>query len=110
MKKFVISLLIYFLQIPFVNCHPHQQVRYQKDKIEYSSRKSAPAIFQEFARAIQDSIAKNDIPGLSIAVVDRDSMLWAEAFGVLCKQSSDSVTTETIFSLQSISKAVTEKK
>ncbi|MCI0493486.1 beta-lactamase family protein [candidate division KSB1 bacterium] len=107
MKKFLIALLICLLQLSFANPHPQEQATSQNERMQYSHSNNVPEIFQEFARAIQDSIAKNDIPGFSIAVVDRNSILWADAFGVLSKQKSDSVTIESVFSLQSISKAVT---
>ena len=107
MKKSLIALLICLLQLSFANFHPHEQASSQNERLEYSYSNSVAEIFQKFAQAIQDSIVKNDMPGFSIAVVDRNSILWADAFGVLSKQKSDSVTIESNFSLQSISKAVT---
>jgi CubicO group peptidase (beta-lactamase class C family) len=47
------------------------------------------------------------IPGLAVAVVDDTGVVWAEGFGVTDGAGSDRVTPDTIFSVQSMSKAFT---
>ena len=46
------------------------------------------------------------VPGVSIAVLDSGRIVWARGFGVKEAGRSDSVTTETLFQAQSISKPV----
>ncbi|MHC4437015.1 MAG: serine hydrolase domain-containing protein, partial [Planctomycetota bacterium] len=49
---------------------------------------------------------RHKIPGLSIAVVDRDGILWSAGFGRTGK-GKQPVTPETLFSIQSMSKTFT---
>lgn len=49
----------------------------------------------------------NKIPGLSVAVVDRDGILWTAGFGYTDFDRRTPVTPDTIFSIQSITKALT---
>ena len=65
------------------------------------------SLIRNFSDTISYLINKNDIPGLSISITDGNSILWADAFGVKKKDGGDSLNIETIFSLQSVSKAVT---
>ncbi len=44
------------------------------------------------------------IPGLSIALVKDADLFWAQGFGVKSTLSGEAVTTETVFSAQSLSK------
>jgi CubicO group peptidase (beta-lactamase class C family) len=46
------------------------------------------------------------VPGVSIAVIAGGKIAWARGFGVKTAATSDSVTVETLFQAQSISKAV----
>ncbi|MBL7189360.1 MAG: beta-lactamase family protein [Phycisphaerae bacterium] len=50
---------------------------------------------------------KHKIPGLSVAVVDCNGILWAAGFGYTDKDKEIPVTLETIFSIQSMSKTFT---
>ena len=59
-----------------------------------------------YREQIPKLMAGQDVPGLSIVVVDRDRVLWAEGFGNRDDQR-DPVTPDTIFSLQSMSKLFT---
>ncbi len=63
--------------------------------------------FREFSRSITKVMSDNDIPGLSVAVVDRHSILWSDTFGVLSAKHQEKANFNTVFSLQSISKTVT---
>ena len=46
------------------------------------------------------------VPSVSIAVIDAGRTVWARGFGVMEAGSSDTVTSETLFQAQSISKSV----
>jgi CubicO group peptidase (beta-lactamase class C family) len=52
-------------------------------------------------------MAEQGIPGLAIAVVDRDRTLWVEGFGHVDEPGSAPVNADTIFSVQSMSKLFT---
>jgi CubicO group peptidase (beta-lactamase class C family) len=47
------------------------------------------------------------IPGLSVAVFDKNGIVWAKAYGVKQAGGSDPVTLDTLFQAASISKPVT---
>ena len=57
--------------------------------------------------AITDQMIASHVPGISIAVVDGDRIVWTRALGVKEAGSSAPVTDTTLFEAQSISKAVT---
>ena len=52
-------------------------------------------------------MAEQGIPGLAVALVDRDRALWVEGFGHVDGRGSAPVTADTIFSVQSMSKLFT---
>ena len=52
-------------------------------------------------------MAEQKVPGLALVLVDGDEVLWSEGFGRLERGGDIPVTTETIFSVQSISKVFT---
>src|SRR2546426_8084101 len=61
--------------------------------------------------ALQGQIPKAmdqaNIPGLAIALVDGDRLVWAQGFGFTDRTKTARVTQNTLFSLQSISKTYT---
>jgi CubicO group peptidase (beta-lactamase class C family) len=65
------------------------------------------AVFNDYAQTIPKMMAKHEIPGLSIAVVDRNGILWTAGFGYTDYDQKKPVTPETIFSIQSMSKTFT---
>lgn len=64
-------------------------------------------LIKEISDTINVLMKKHDIPGLSIGIVNKDTILLTKAFGVKKKNNVDSINVETIFSLQSVSKAIT---
>jgi CubicO group peptidase (beta-lactamase class C family) len=50
---------------------------------------------------------EQNVPGLSVAVVDDQGIVWTEGFGVTERHGSQPVTADTAFSIQSISKTFT---
>jgi CubicO group peptidase (beta-lactamase class C family) len=63
-------------------------------------------VFERFRETIPGRMKEHKIPGLSIAVVDREGVLWAAGFGKTGK-GSQAVTPQTLFSIQSMSKTFT---
>jgi CubicO group peptidase (beta-lactamase class C family) len=63
-------------------------------------------IFDAYRESIPATMRDHKIPGLSVAVVDRDGILWTAGFGQTGK-GSQPVTPDTVFSIQSMSKTFT---
>ncbi len=63
-------------------------------------------VFDQYREAMPARMKQRKIPGLAIAVVDREGMLWAAGFGRTGK-GNQAVTPETLFSIQSMSKTFT---
>ncbi len=55
---------------------------------------------------ILDRMKHYGVPGLSIAVIDKDKVLWAKGYGVMDVESKEPVTEKTLFVAGSISKPV----
>jgi CubicO group peptidase (beta-lactamase class C family) len=56
---------------------------------------------------IAERMAANNVPGVSIAIIDGGRIVWAGGFGFEEAGTRESVTPSTLFEAQSISKAVT---
>ena len=54
--------------------------------------------------AIQNALSDSDTPSISVALVERDRIVWAEAFGVINKATNTMASTETLFCIGSCSK------
>lgn len=63
-------------------------------------------VFERYRESIPARMKQCKIPGLAIAVVDREKVLWSAGFGQTGK-GNQAVTPETLFSIQSMSKTFT---
>jgi CubicO group peptidase (beta-lactamase class C family) len=63
-------------------------------------------VFDKVAESIPQRMRRNKIPGLSLAVVDREGVLWSAGYG-RTGRGKQPVTPETLFSIQSMSKTFT---
>ena len=68
---------------------------------------AAATVIARYRARIPELMAEQGIPGLAVALVDRDQALWVEGFGHLDRGGSAPVTADTIFSVQSMSKLFT---
>lgn len=68
---------------------------------------ASAAVIAEYQASIPQLMADQDVPGLAVVVVDGDHVVWAEGFGRLERDGSAPVTTDTVFSVQSMSKPFT---
>jgi CubicO group peptidase (beta-lactamase class C family) len=103
--KTIISFVPVFLILTVVGCTPSTKLQrefYKPTGISPACRK----VFNKYSESIPDRMKKHKIPGLSIAVVDRDDILWSAGFGRTGK-GNQPVTPETLFSIQSMSKSFT---
>ena len=67
------------------------------------------SVFDKYHQYFPEVMVKDKIPGLSIALVDRDGILWTAGFGYTDYNRKTPVTTDTIFAICSMSKRVCEK-
>jgi CubicO group peptidase (beta-lactamase class C family) len=65
------------------------------------------AVIARYQARIPQLMAQKHIPGLSLAVVDGDHVVWQEAFGYTDDDGHTPVTVDTIFSAESMSKVFT---
>jgi CubicO group peptidase (beta-lactamase class C family) len=68
---------------------------------------AAAAVVARYRARIPELMAEQGIPGLAVALVDRNRALWVEGFGRLDRHGSAPVNADTIFSVQSMSKLFT---
>ena len=64
-------------------------------------------IIEKYRQLIPQLMAEQKVPGLAIAVVDDAHVLWAEGFGFTDDDHKVAVNSDTVFSVQSISKNFT---
>jgi CubicO group peptidase (beta-lactamase class C family) len=67
----------------------------------------AAEVVAEYRTRIPELMAQEDIPGLAVALVDGDRVVWQEGFGHTDRSGDTPVTVDTIFSVQSMSKTFT---
>jgi CubicO group peptidase (beta-lactamase class C family) len=64
-------------------------------------------IIAKLKEQLPQQMAQQNVPGLAIALVDGETLVWADGFGFTDRANQTKVTAETLFSLQSISKTFT---
>ncbi|MFC1792918.1 serine hydrolase domain-containing protein, partial [Planctomycetota bacterium] len=64
-------------------------------------------VFDKYRQLFPEVMVKDKIPGLSIAYVDRDGILWAAGFGYTDYNRKTPVTTDTLFDINSMAKTIT---
>jgi len=65
------------------------------------------SFFDKYRQLYPEMMAKDKIPGISVALVDRDGILWAAGFGYTDYNRKTPVTRDTIFAIASMSKPIT---
>ena len=63
--------------------------------------------FESLSNEIKKIVKQTKAVGVSVALIDNYQVVWAKGFGVTELNTSDSVTTETVFQVASITKSVT---
>lgn len=71
-----------------------------------SNSKYTP-IIEECRAMISEVMDREKIPGLAIALIEDNKIVWTEGFGYTDLDNGSRVTPETIFSIQSASKTIT---
>lgn len=67
---------------------------------------SYEATIADARTAIRKAMADTNTPSLSVALIDKDRVIWAEAFGVIDKTSGRTPTTDTLYCIGSCSKMI----
>src|SRR6266513_3460814 len=90
------TALLAFLQLPFAA---------PAEKSHVASEQVNQAV-QELEKLAQKKIQENAVPGLAIAVVFQDKVVYAKGFGVRDVNTKASVDADTVFQLASLSKSI----
>lgn len=69
-----------------------------------ASSASYEATIADVRSAITQALTNTDTPAISVALIDRERVIWAEAFGVIDRESKAAPTTDTLFCIGSCSK------
>jgi CubicO group peptidase (beta-lactamase class C family) len=67
----------------------------------------APGVISIYRERIPELMAEQGVPGLAVAMVDSERILWVQGFGHVDGPDSAPVNADTIFSVQSMSKLFT---
>ena len=76
-----------------------------QEKSHVTSEQVTHAI-QEIEKLAQKQIQENTLPGLAIAVVFQDKMVYAKGFGVRDTNTKQLIDADTVFQLASVSKSI----
>lgn len=74
---------------------------------EVVTREKVAAALPRLKELAQQAVAKGQVPGLAIAVVFQDEVVFLEGFGVREAGKPDTVQPDTVFQLASVSKPLT---
>ncbi len=104
-RKTIVALIFVLLTFTVTGCTPSAELQREfRRPVGISS--AHRSLFDRHRESIPKKMNEHNIPGLSIAVVDRGGILWAAGFGGTGK-GNQPVTPETLFSIQSMSKTFT---
>src|SRR2546423_6777021 len=90
------TALLAFLQLPFAA---------PAEKSQVASEQVTRAV-QVLEKLVQQKIQENAVPGLAIAVVFQDKVVYAKGFGVRDVNTKSPVDADTVFQLASVSKPI----
>jgi len=94
LKKIALILCI-------LNCAIISTIAQNSESIRYK------LLIDEYKELIKSEMQKNNIAGLSIALVDKDGMIWSEGFGYENLKDSVKATDNTLYCIGSITKLFT---
>jgi CubicO group peptidase (beta-lactamase class C family) len=68
---------------------------------------STGAVIDKYRALIPEEMSKKHIPGMAVAIVDNNQVVWSEGFGYTDWDHRTPVTADTPFSIQSMTKSFT---
>ena len=104
--KYHLILLAWVLSSLCAGCHTIKPTL-QDEYVRPNLNQDWHSVFDEHRKSIAKGMTKDKIPGLSIALVDREGLIWSAGFGYTDYDLKMPVTPDTIFSIQSMSKRLT---
>jgi len=109
MKKLVSSTIVTVCILSAITITGCQSVspKLQDEYIRPGLSQGMHSVFDKYRPLISEMMAEDKLPGLSIALVDRDGILWAAGFGYTDYGKKTPVTTDTLFDIQSTGKTIT---
>jgi len=107
MKRFYIILLIVVFAILLTSGCNQISPKLQDEYIRPGLSTGMYGVFDKYRQFFPEVMAKDKIPGLSIALVDRDGILWTAGFGYTDYNRKTPVTSDTVFAICSMSKTIT---
>jgi CubicO group peptidase (beta-lactamase class C family) len=78
-----------------------------KQDIEITMDEHATSILEHYDSIIPVMMTEQDIPALSIALIDHEGIIWSNSFGNIGTAPDVPNTPQTMFSIQSVSKTFT---
>lgn len=90
-----------------VGCSRPSEPNPRRPALTAVDRVAIDTVVASYRERLPGLMAEEDVPGLAVALVDRQGPVWVEGFGHLDGEGSAPVDERTIFSLQSSSKTVT---
>jgi CubicO group peptidase (beta-lactamase class C family)/D-alanyl-D-alanine dipeptidase len=78
------------------------------DGPDVAARRDYADVADTLRRSIERQLAEKQIPGLSIALIDDQQIVWAQGFGVADSKSKKPATAGTVYRIGSVSKLFTD--
>src|SRR5882762_5184506 len=100
MKRYLFFLLILW------SCSPKEQTNDIDSKIENGLLENEVYFEGDKTFNIKERMEHYGVPGVSIAVIKDNKVVWSKAYGIMDKETNEPVTTTTLFQAGSISKPV----
>jgi CubicO group peptidase (beta-lactamase class C family) len=82
-------------------------VAQDKPSAQMKSQPDYSPLISELKEKIPQLMAQKNVPGLAVALVEGEKLVWAEGFGFTDDSKKVKVTADTLFSLMSVSKTFT---
>lgn len=96
----VLVQFIFFMAIVNITCHAQSEINI-RDNINIKR------IIENYDTIIPLLMKEQNIPALSIALIDRKGIVWSNCYGFINADKTTPNNSETIFSIQSISNTIT---
>ena len=108
-KKYTAQLIIVFaiLLVLFGSGCNIISPKLQDEYIRGGLSQGMHSFFDKYRQLYPEMMAKDKIPGISVALVDREGILWSAGFGYTDYSRKRPVTCDTLFAIASMSKPIT---
>jgi CubicO group peptidase (beta-lactamase class C family) len=103
----VLRLAIIFIFTSSSVFAPPCAVAQVKPTAQTKSQPDYSPLISELKEKIPQMMAQKNVPGLAVALIDGEKLVWAEGFGFTDNSKKARVTADTLFSLMSVSKTFT---